>query len=407
MTTPEEDSHEEKTVADFNTQAKESGTVRQRKATIVLRQTEQEVKNNLVTLEKLLNVAIRGGASDLLLKVGQTPMFRYNGDLYPLRDGPRIDRSMIEAMVHACVSQEKLQALDRLHDIDASYCSELGGRTRINIFRQRGELGMVIRLIPPEAPTIDQLGMSAVLKQITEAKRGLILVTGATGSGKSTTLAALIDHINRNRTTHIITVEDPIEYVHSDKRSMINQREISVDCVDFSNALRSAMRQNPDVILVGELRDPETLETALQAAETGHLVMSTLHANDAPDALTRLFGIMGAARESMLRLQLAESLRAIISQRLVRRRDRRGRVAAQEILINTATIRERILKGAAPGLLRDFVAQGQSYGMQTFDQHLLYLCQQGIIEIEEGHLNATNRDDFDLRIRGINADQRG
>ncbi len=374
-----------------------------KKPVVEFHQTEVQVKNNLVTLDKLLNVAMRGGASDLLLKVGQAPMFRYHGDLYPLRDGPRIDKSMIEAMVATCATEEKIKKLESLEDIDTSYSSELAGRVRVNIFRQRGELGMVIRLIPAYVPSVDELGMQPIIKQIADYKRGLILCTGATGSGKSTTLASMIDHINRTRTAHIITIEDPIEYMHIDKRSMINQRELGTDTNSFSQSLRSALRQNPDVILVGELRDIETIETALNAAETGHLVFSTLHTNDAADSMTRMLASLGPAKELTVRTQLAENLRAVISQRLVRKKDKKGRCAAQEIMINTATIRERILKGAPPSIVRDFIAQGQSYGMQTFDQHLFHLCQSGVIEWEEGYNNATNRDDFQLRMRGVSA----
>ncbi len=361
----------------------------------------REIKAHLVNLESLLTIALRGGASDLLLKVGQIPMFRLNGDLYPLKDGPRIDRTMIETMAGSILTQEQRARLETLDDVDASYTSQQSGRVRINIFRQRGELGMVIRMVASDIPSIEQLGMAPIIKSIAELKRGLVLVTGATGSGKSTTLAAMIDHVNRTKTSHIITIEDPVEYVHSDKRSMVNQRELGLDTNSFAAALKSALRQNPDVILVGELRDAETIEVALQAAETGHLVFSTMHTNDAADAMTRILSTLGTAKEPIVRQMLAENLRAVISQRLIRRKDRKGRVAAQEILVNTATIRERILKGASPSIVRDFVGQGQSYGMQTFDQHLYELVAAGWVEFEEAYQNATNRDDFDLRCRGV------
>jgi twitching motility protein PilT len=361
----------------------------------------REIKAHLVNLEALLAIAVRGGASDLLLKVGQIPMFRLNGDLYPLKDGPRIDRTMLETMAGSIFSHEQQKKLDILEDVDVSYTSSTSGRVRINVFRQRGELGMVIRVVPSEIPSVDQLGMGPIIKSIAELKRGLVLVTGATGSGKSTTLAAMIDHINRTKTAHIITIEDPVEYVHPDKRSMVNQRELGLDTLSFASALKSALRQNPDVILVGELRDAETIEVALMAAETGHLVFSTMHTNDAADAMTRILSAMGAAKEPIVRQQMAENLKAVVSQRLLKRKDRKGRVAAQEILINTATIRERILKGASPGIVRDFIGQGQNYGMQTFDQHLYELVMAGWVEFEEAYLNATNRDDFDLRCRGV------
>lgn len=369
-------------------------------------QNPKEVRAHLMNLDALLAIAIRGGASDLLLKVGQIPMFRLNGDLYPLRDGPRIDRMMIETMAGSFLNSDQVKVLDDLDDVDVSYTSPKAGRVRINLFRQRGELGMVIRLVAGEVPSIDQLGMSPVVKLIAENKRGLVLVTGATGSGKSTTLAAMIDYINTTRTSHIITIEDPVEIVHGDKKSMINQRELGLDTKSFVSALKSALRQAPDVILVGELRDTETMEVALNAAETGHLVLSTMHTNDAADAMTRIFSALGSSREGITRTQIAENLRAIISQRLVRRVDRRSRVAAQEILINNATIRERILKGAPPSIVRDFIGQGQNYGMQTFDQHLFQLFCDGVIDYEEAYTNATNRDDFDLRARGISSADR-
>lgn len=382
-------------------------TFQTQRRTARVSQNLKEVRAHLMNLDALLNIAHRGNASDLLLKVGQIPMFRLNGELYPLRDGPRIDRLMIETMAGSFLSEEQVAKLNELEDIDVSYTSAKAGRVRINLFRQRGELGIVIRIVPSEVPNIDQLGMGQVIKMIAENKRGLVLVTGATGSGKSTTLAAMVDYINSTRTSHIITIEDPVEIVHPDKKSMVNQRELGLDTKSFVAALKSALRQAPDVILVGELRDAETMEVALNAAETGHLVFSTMHTNDAADAMTRIFSAIGAERESITRTQIAENLRAIISQRLVRRADKRGRVAAQEILINNATIRERILKGAPPSIVREFIGQGQSYGMQTFDQHLFQLYCDGIIDYEEAYTNATNRDDFDLRARGIGDDRAG
>lgn len=381
------------------------GQPRRRSVRVV--ENVRELKTHFLNLDALLGIALRGGASDVLLKVGQIPMFRLNGELYPLKDGPRIDRALIETMAGTFLTGEQLEKLESLEDVDLSYTSPRAGRVRINLFRQRGEIGMVIRIVAGEVPTIESLGLSEVVRHIAEIKRGLVLVTGATGSGKSTTLAAMIDHINRTRTAHIITIEDPVEFVHLDKKSMLNQRELGLDTRSFAQALRSALRQAPDVILVGELRDAETIEIALQAAETGHLVLSTMHTNDAADAMSRILGALGSGHEPIVRAQLAENLRAVISQRLVKRADRKGRIAAQEILINTATIRERILKGANPSIVRDFIAQGQTYGMHTFDQHLFELYCHQVIDYEEAYLNATNRDDFDLKARGISADETG
>lgn len=328
-------------------------------------------------------------------------MFRWNGELFPSRNGPRLDGSFLETLAAVILSKNQWDRIGDLHDVDFSFQSQRGGRIRVNIFHQCGELGLVARLIPSDIPTFEKLEMDQSLKQLVEHKRGLVLVTGATGSGKSTTLAALLDYINNSRTAHIITIEDPIEFVHHDKRSLFNQRELGLDTRSYADALRSALRQAPDVILVGELRDAETMEVALQAAETGHLVLSTLHTNDAADAILRIMGLIGQEKEAVIRSQIADCLRGVISQRLVKRADRSGRVAAQEIMINSATIRERLLKGAHPSVVRDFIAQGSNQGMRTFDQHLIQLVKNGIVEFEEALKNVSNRDDFVLRFNGV------
>lgn len=362
---------------------------------------ETKAKREAIELfEILLGSAVKGGASDLLLKQGQVPMFRWNGELYPSRNGPRIDGRFFMNLSAALLSSSNCERLNNMVDVDFSYQSVRGGRVRVNIFHQRGDLSLVARLIPSEIPTFEKLGMGKSIRNLAEQKRGLILVTGATGSGKSTTLAAMLDFINSTRTSHVITIEDPIEFVHSDKRSMFNQRELGLDTPTYAQALRSALRQAPDVILVGELRDSETVEVALQAAETGHLVLSTLHTNDAADSLLRILGMMGQEKESIVRAQLADSLRAVVSQRLIKRKDS-GRVAAQEVMVNTATIREKLLKGGHPSLVRDVIAQGGHSGMQSFDQHLAHLVQSDVIEYDEALANATNRDDFALRYNGV------
>lgn len=365
-------------------------------------EVELKAKKDAVELfEILLGSAVKGGASDLLLKQGQVPMFRWNGELFPSRNGPRIDGRFFLNLSAALLSEANCQRLNNMTDIDFSYQSIRGGRVRVNIFHQRGDLSLVARLIPSEIPTFEKLEMGRNVRTLVEQKRGLILVTGATGSGKSTTLAAMLDFINSTRTSHIITIEDPIEFVHSDKRSMFNQRELGLDTPSYAQALRSALRQAPDVILVGELRDSETVEVALQAAETGHLVLSTLHTNDAADSLLRILGMAGLDREAVVRAQLADCLRGVVSQRLIKRNDKSGRVAAQEIMVNTANIREKLLKGGHPSLVRDVIAQGGHSGMQSFDQHLAQLVRDGVIEYEEALRNATNRDDFALRYSGV------
>ncbi len=363
---------------------------------------EVKAKREAVELfEILLGSAVKGGASDLLLKQGQVPMFRWNGELFPSRNGPRIDGRFFVNLSAALLSETNCQRLNNMSDIDFSYQSARGGRVRVNIFHQRGDLSLVARLIPSEIPTFEKLEMGKNVRSLVEQKRGLILVTGATGSGKSTTLAAMLDFINSTRTSHIITIEDPIEFVHSDKRSLFNQRELGLDTPNYAQALKSALRQAPDVILVGELRDSETVEVALQAAETGHLVLSTLHTNDAADSLLRILGMCGLDKEAVVRAQLADCLRGVVSQRLIKRHDKTGRVAAQEIMISTANIREKLLKGGHPSLVRDVIAQGGHSGMQSFDQHLAQLVQNGVVDYEEALRNATNRDDFALRYSGV------
>jgi twitching motility protein PilT len=358
-------------------------------------------RDSLELFEILLASALKGGASDVLLKQGQVPMFRWNGELFPSRNGPRLDAEFFNGLMTSLLNDSYKTKLNAMQDVDLSFQSQRAGRVRINMFHQRGDLSLVARLVPMEIPSFEKLEMGTSIRQLADQKRGLILVTGATGSGKSTTLAAMLDYINSTRTSHIITIEDPIEFVHSDKRSMFNQRELGLDTQSYAQALKSALRQAPDVILVGELRDTETIEVALQAAETGHLVLSTLHTNDAADSILRIIGMVGRDKEGIVRAQLSDSLRGVVSQRLVKRKDRPGRVAAQEIMINTATIREKLAKGGHPSLVRDFIVQGGHSGMQSFDQHLIQLVRAGIIEYEEALRNATNRDDFALRFNGV------
>ncbi len=270
------------------------------------------------------------------------------------------------------------------------------------VFQQRGTVGIVFRVIPFGVKTIDQLHLPKVVERITQENRGLILVTGTTGSGKSTTLAAMIEHINADRTCHIMTIEDPIEFLIRDRRSIVNQREIGVDTHSFANALRAALRQDPDVILVGEMRDFETIETALTAAETGHLVMSTLHTLDATETINRIISVFPPHQQKQVRLQLGAILKAVISQRLVPRADGRGRVPALEVLVSTAYVRELINDKDRTKEIPDAIAKGfTTYGMQTFDQSLMQLVKQELVTYEEALKNVSNPDDFALRYRGI------
>jgi twitching motility protein PilT len=287
-------------------------------------------------------------------------------------------------------------------ELDLAYGVAGLGRFRVNVFQQRGNVGMALRLVPTKIRTFEELNLPRVIYKICEERRGMILVTGTTGSGKSTTLASMIDRINSTRTDHVITIEDPIEYLHRDKKGIVNQREVEVDTHSFSIALRAALRQDPDVILVGEMRDMETIGTALLAAETGHLVLSTLHTLDAVETVQRMIAVFPPPEQKQIRLQLASTLKAIVSQRLVRKSDNVGRVPAVEVLLATAFVRDCVINPDKTRLIREAIAAGTSqYGMQTFDQSLYDLYTTGLVTFEEALLNASNPDDFKLRVSGI------
>jgi twitching motility protein PilT len=355
-------------------------------------------------LNEILQVALKGGASDIHLKAGLPPMFRVDGALVPLKDGRRLPPEDIARMALSIMSELQKERFKSTNEVDLAYGVPGLGRFRVNVFQQRGTIGVVLRVIPFRIQSIEQLMLPKVLEKISLEERGLILVTGTTGSGKSTTLAAMIDHINSLETCHIMTIEDPIEFLIRDKRSVVNQREVGVDTMSFAQALKSALRQDPDVILVGEMRDLETIETALTAAETGHLVMSTLHTLDATETINRVISVFPPYQQKQVRLQLGSVLKAVVSQRLVPRSDSRGRVAAVEILIATARVRELIEDKDRTKEIPDAISQGhQTYGMQTFDQSLMGLLKQNLITYEEALRQATNRDDLALRISGVSA----
>jgi len=353
-------------------------------------------------LNEILQIALRGGASDIHLKAGLPPMFRVDGSLVPLKDGKRLAPEEIGRMAIGIMNDYQREKFKQVNEIDLAYGVPGLGRFRVNVFQQRGTVGIVLRVIPFKVLTIDQLMLPKVLEKLSLGERGLILCTGTTGSGKSTTLAAMIDHINSNETCHIMTIEDPIEFLVRDKRSIVNQREVGVDTASFGQALKSALRQDPDVILVGEMRDLETIETALTAAETGHLVLSTLHTLDATETINRIISVFPPHQQKQVRLQLGSVLRGVISQRLVPRADKRGRVAAVEVLIATQRVRELVEDKDRTKEIPDAIAQGhQSYGMQTFDQSLMSLLQKGLITYEEALRQASKPDDFALRYSGV------
>jgi twitching motility protein PilT len=355
-----------------------------------------------MNIDDLLKIAVERGASDLHLKVGNHPVLRVNGTLQPLVELKRLMQEDTIAMSAAIMNKEQKEKFKTDHEIDMAYSVQGLGRFRCNIFQQRGAVGMVLRVIPTQVKSIAELNLPLVLQKIADEKRGLILVTGTTGSGKSTTLAAVIDHINTHRVDHIITVEDPIEYLHRDKKSIVNQREIGQDTNTFSLALRSSLREDPDVILVGEMRDLETIETALLAAETGHLVLSTLHTLDAPETINRIISIFPPHHQKQIRIQLSSVLKAIVSMRLIPKADGRGRVPAVEILITTPFIQDCIVDSEKTKLIKDSIADGVSqYGMQTFDQSLYFLYQKGLITYDEALKWTTNPDEFKLKKIGV------
>ena len=351
-----------------------------------------------ISIDDLLRRAVENKSSDLHLKVGNHPYLRVDGQLAPITDVPRVTPEEMLSMAFSMMTNRQKQKFKETAELDMAYGVAGLGRFRVNVFQQRGNVGMVLRVIPTKIRTAEELNLPAVVSRICEEQRGLVLVTGTTGSGKSTTLAAMIDRINANRADHLITIEDPIEFLHRDKRSFINQREVEVDTANFSTALR----QDPDVILVGEMRDLETISTALLAAETGHLVFSTLHTLDATETIQRIIAVFPPPEQKQIRLQLAATLKAVVSQRLVRRADDLGRVPACEVMIATAYIRDCIINPDKTRLIHDAIAAGTSqYGMQTFDQSLFDLYTRQLITLEEALSRASNADEFKLRIQGV------
>ena len=353
-------------------------------------------------IDDLLRIAMDRKASDLHLKVGNYPHVRVDGELVPLTDQPRISAEEMLNMAFSMMSNRQKQKFKELAELDMAYGVAGLGRFRVNVFQQRGNVGLVLRVIPTKIRALEELYLPKIIEHICDEQRGLVLVTGITGSGKSTTLAAMMDRINSGRPEHIITIEDPIEFLHRDKKGFVNQREVEVDTPSFASALRASLRQDPDVILVGEMRDLETISTALHAAETGHLVFSTLHTLDAVETINRIIAVFPPPEQKQIRMQLAATLRAVISQRLVKRSDGAGRVPAVEVLISTAFVRECIMTPEKTRLIREAIAVGTSqYGMQTFDQSLYDLYQQALITYETALENASNPDDFKLKVQGI------
>jgi len=353
-------------------------------------------------IDDLLRMAMSFGASDLHLRAGTFPVIRVNGELRPVTGVNRLTQDETLEMAFSMMSNRQKLHFKEAYEVDIGYGVSGLGRFRVNIFQQRNSIGIVARVISDTIRSFSELGLPPILSNIGDVQRGLVLVTGTTGSGKSTTLAALVDHINQTRNSHIVTVEDPIEFLHKDKKSFITQREVDVDTRSFAEALRGSLRQDPDVILVGEMRDLETIETALVAAETGHLVLSTLHTLDASETLTRIISAFPPFQQKSIRIQLAGLLKAVVSQRLMKSAKGSTRVPAVEVLVSTPLIRDYILHEEKTSQVRDAISAGTSqYGMQTFDQSLFYLYQSGLIALEEALRGSTNPDEFRLRLAGI------
>lgn len=360
-----------------------------------------EIPEAVRLLAEICKMAVRQGASDIHLKTGLAPMLRTRGDISAIPNAPKLTAETVGAMAWNIMSPMQRDRFKNTHDLDMAWQVAGVGRFRVNVFRQRQAIGLVLRAIPANVKTVDELGLPPVLKKIAANPRGLILVTGTTGSGKSTTLAALVEEINRSVPHHVVTIEDPIEFSFQDKKAVINQREVGVDTLSYATALRAALRQDPDVILVGELRDLETVEIALAAAETGHLVLATLHTLDAPETINRLVSFFEPHHQSQIRLQLGSVLRAILSQRLVPTKTG-GRIAAVEIMINTGTISECIIDSARVKEIPDHIAKGTGqYGTQTYDQSIYRLLAAGHIELDQAMRFASNPDELQLRLSGI------
>jgi twitching motility protein PilT len=351
-------------------------------------------------MEKIIKAAVDRGASDLHIKAGDVFRARINGELIPLTKQALTPEQTRAIALHLMSNEDDKARVDKLLDYDCSWAAAGIGRFRVNIMRQRGSFSIIMRVIPWEVPTFEKLGLPPVLAQIAEAERGMVLVTGVTGSGKSSTMAALINYINQRESGHILTLENPIEFLHKDINCSVTQREVGSDTIDFKMGLRAALRQDPDVIMIGELRDAETIDTAIKAAETGHVLMSTLHTPDAQSTIMRMMAMFPPEEQEMVRIRLAESLTAVISQRLLPKATGKGRAVAAEIMVNTPSIKDLIIEGSRIGEIKDFIEEGRDqYGMQTFDQCLTDLVQSGEVSFEVAKAAASNPSDFELKMK--------
>lgn len=357
-----------------------------------------------MNLNDVLTLAVKARGSDIHFKSGQPPIVRIDGKLHPMSNVPKLTHDIINELANGIMNDRQKAQFAQYYETDLAHGVPGLGRFRVSVYSQRGSTAMVFRSIPFAIPTLDSLNLPPVLKKIAAEERGMILVTGTTGSGKSSTLAAMIEHINETRTANVITIEDPVEFLHRDRKSIISQREVGFDTLNYASALKSALRQDPDVILVGEMRDLETIETAMSAAETGHLVMSTLHTLDAAETVNRIISVFPPYHQRQVRTQLSSVIKGVISQRLVPCADGKGRVPAVEVMMGTARIRDCIDDEMKTKQIPDAISQGVvAYGMQTFDQSLMKLYSSKLITYEEAMRQSTNPDDFALKVSGISS----
>lgn len=355
-------------------------------------------------LNEILTIAFKAKGSDIHIKTGLPPIVRIDGRLHPIPNAQRLSPEFVSDTAMSMMNDRQRRMFEENYEVDLAYAVPGLGRFRVSVYRQRGTVAMVFRSIAFVIPTLAGLNLPPIMQKICREERGLILVTGTTGSGKSSTLAAMVDYINSQRTCNIITIEDPVEFLHRDNKSIISQREVGTDTPTFSAALKGALRQDPDVILVGEMRDYETIETAMTAAETGHLVMSTLHTMDAAETVNRIIGAFPPYHQRQVRIQLASIIKGVISQRLVPKSDGKGRVPAVEIMLASARVKECIDDKDKTKQLNDAISQGfVSYGMQTFDQSLMRLYSSKLITYEEALRQSSNPDDFALKVSGISS----
>lgn len=351
-------------------------------------------------MERIIKAAVDRGASDLHIKAGDVFRARIHGKLVPLTKQALTPDQTRTIALHLMSNEDDKAQIDRLMDYDCSWAAPGVGRFRVNILKQRSSFMIVMRVIPFTVPTFESLRLPPVLARVAEAERGMVLVTGVTGSGKSSTMAAIVNYINQHENRHILTLENPIEFLHSDIQSAVTQREIGSDTTDFKMGLRAALRQDPDVVMIGEMRDAETVDTAIKAAETGHLLISTLHTPDAQSTILRMMAMFPPEEQEVVRIRLSETLTSVVSQRLLPRADGTGRVVAAEILVVTPAVRDMIADGRRISEIRDYIADGRDqYGMQTFDQHLTDLVQSGEITFETALSASSNPSDFELKMR--------